>query len=119
MKKSKSVPATVVAAVAAMILTGCHSNPTEVRRCIDAKGNVIPDTMCSTGGSMGGSSYYGSHWVYGGSMSGSRLGGYHSSPSSGASISDGSGHSVSRGGFGSHGSGGSGGAGGEGGGRGS
>ncbi|HLP00241.1 MAG TPA: hypothetical protein VK171_16710, partial [Fimbriimonas sp.] len=47
MKKSQAVPATLCAAIAALILEGC-SNPTSVRRCVDPKsGTLLPDTACS------------------------------------------------------------------------
>lgn len=47
MKKSQAVPATLCAAIAAIILEGC-SNPTSVRRCVDpATGTLLPDNACS------------------------------------------------------------------------
>src|SRR5947209_2747126 len=107
MKKSKQVPATLVATVAALMSVGC-SRPgvTEVRRCIDDQGRVMPDSMCTGSSGYGGGGYSGgyyrsSHWVYGGSFSNGSVSRYHSSPSLGASVSDSSGHTISRGGFGS------------------
>ena len=112
MKKSKNVPATLVVAVAALTLAGCGHNNTEVRRCIDASGRVLPDSMCGGTGYSSGYGYGLNHWVYGGSYSGSRFSGYHSTPSDGADISDSAGHTISRGGFGGGSSGGGGGSGG-------
>lgn len=104
MKKSKKVPATLLTAVAAIVAAGCSSGVTEVRRCVDASGKVLPDMMCS--GSTTGTGYYGgTHWVYGGSLRGSTVSGYHSTPTPDATINDSSGHTISRGGFGSSGSG--------------
>lgn len=49
MKKSAAVPATLCASVAALILSGCGSTPSTVRRCVDpATGTVMPDTACTT-----------------------------------------------------------------------
>ncbi len=87
----------MVAAVAAAMLSGCGS--TQTRRCVDDRGNVIPDQNCVN--STYGSPYYGrSRWGYGGSYSGGVLRNFSSTPSSGANIQDSTGHSISRGGFG-------------------
>ena len=120
MKKSKQVPAVLVAAVAAYLVAGCSSGPTDVRRCVDATGKVVPDINCENGSGSGtfvggngysgsggysGSYYHSSHWVYGGSYSPSTgtVSGYHSTPSAGADVTDSAGHSISRGGFGGRG----------------
>ena len=110
MKKSKQVPAILITAVAAFAASGCGCGVTEVRRCVDTTGRILPDYMCNNGtgtyvgggsGYYGGSSYYSRpHWVYGGSVSGSSVSGYHTTPSEGATINDSSGHTISRGGFG-------------------
>lgn len=120
MKKSKSVPATLIVSIAAAIVTtGCGCNATQVRRCVDSTGRVLPDSACtgpmpsgnytySTGGGYGGSSYYSRpHWIYGGSYGSGRVSGGSLTPSGGADVVDGSGHTISRGGFGGGGGGGS------------
>lgn len=110
MKRSSHVPAKLLIATAAAILAGC-SGPTEIERCVDNYGNVLPDAACEPGYAGG---YYGGggggivivpHYVYGGSVSGGRVSGYRSSPSSNAHVTNSSGRSISRGGFGSSGGG--------------
>lgn len=84
MKKSSVVPATLVASIAALVVTGCG----ERRDCVDNMGNKLPDSACNSG-SYAGHVY--PHWVYGGSRSSSgRITGGSTTPHS----------SVSRGGFG-------------------
>jgi hypothetical protein len=102
MKKSKSVPATFVAGLAAAYLAGCSGGQTAARQCVDAYGNPIPDIQCRSANSQGvvighygvpgGGGYYGGNGFYGGSRGGTVSGG---SVSTGSSVS-----SVSRGGFG-------------------
>jgi|GEM_PF-1398869 len=127
MKKSKKVPAALVVTVAAYLATSCGPGVSEVRRCVDATGKVIPDINCQNGTGAGtyvGGNSYGSgyssgyyhspHWIYGGSYSSSTgtVSGYHSTPTEGATINDSSGHTISRGGFGGSGGGSGGGRGG-------
>ncbi|MBS1721828.1 MAG: hypothetical protein JSS66_02350 [Armatimonadetes bacterium] len=62
MKKSHRVPATLVAAMAASLtVQGCSS-----QKCVDAQGNVLPDSMCRSG-----SSYAGAHYIRTGGFGGS------------------------------------------------
>lgn len=95
MRKSSSVPLTVLASLA--LLSGCRDGY-ETRNCVDAQGRIVPDTNCQTP-SSGGSGF---RYMYGGS-SGGRIGdtvvGGHSTPGESG---------VSRSGFG-HGGGGEGG----------
>ncbi|AIE84099.1 hypothetical protein OP10G_0731 [Fimbriimonas ginsengisoli Gsoil 348] len=104
------MPAVFVAAVAASLVAGCSSaGPTEIRRCVDASGNVLPDQYCDQPGMYrsSGIHYYGTpHWGYGGSMQGNVLRGFAASPSSDAEVVTPSGRTISRGGFGGSGSGG-------------
>lgn len=98
MKKSKTVPATLLTSIAAVVLVGCGGR-TEVRRCVDDKGNILPDVQCQSPGRVGG--YYGyPHWVYGGSVNGNRVSNFRSTPTDGATIKSSSGQVISRGGFG-------------------
>jgi hypothetical protein len=103
MKKSKAVPATLVGALAAVLVaSGCGSGPVQTRRCVDEKGNVMPDSYC-TGVSR--SIYYGGmyrspRWIYGGTMSGNRVSGYSLAPDPGATVKSSNGTVISRGGFG-------------------
>lgn len=108
MKKS-SVPVTpLVAAVAALVVTtGCNTQR-QVRRCVDERGNVLPDSACTTGGY--GAGYYGGirafgypRWVYGGNVRNGQAFGFTSSPNPRATVVDGAGRTISRGGFGSSG----------------
>jgi len=105
MKKSKAVPATLIATIAAITLNGC-SRSAEIGRCVDASGKLLPDSACQSMGGYGSGSYSSGyhgymypHWVYGGHVSGGSVSGYHSSPTSGNATTA-SGHSISRGGFG-------------------
>jgi hypothetical protein len=100
MRKSKSVPLTLLATAA---LTGCN-HQREVRNCVDAENHIVRDSLCkspSPGAYGGGGSY---HYVYGGA-SGGNLGDtvVHASdePASGADIVSGETGDVVRGGFGS------------------
>jgi hypothetical protein len=108
MRRSKDVSLTLLAALA-LSTTACDNRPLEVRNCIDAKGQIIPDSKCQqhpAGGSGGG----GAHFIYGGS-SGGRVGdtvvGGSAEAEAGAHIVSGE-DGVARGGFG-HGGGGEGG----------
>jgi hypothetical protein len=94
MKKSKAVPATLVASLAAVIISGC-GNQRQVRRCVDNQGNILPDIQCNSTTTYR-SGFY-PHWVYGGSVSGRRVSGYSSTPSSSADIVNSSGTVVRRG----------------------
>jgi len=99
MKKSKRVPATFVAGLAAAIMAGCSGGRSPVRQCVDQYGNLIADIECRQANSRGivighygvpgGGGYYGGGGggYVGGARGGSVSGG----------VSDGS---VSRGGFG-------------------
>jgi hypothetical protein len=82
MKKSKFVPATFVATIAAVALTGCG----ERRDCVDVNGNVLPDSAC-TSGSYAGHIY--PHWIYGGSMSNGRVTGGSTTPHTSSGVSRG------------------------------
>jgi len=98
MKKSKAVPATLVASIAAIVVAGC-GNSTQVRRCVDDQGNVLPDSQCqntSTTTYRRSSGFY-PHWVYGGSVSGRRVTGYSTTPSSSHDIVNSSGSVIRRG----------------------
>lgn len=105
MKRSSSVPATFVAAVAATLLTGC-SSPREVRRCVDDRGQVLPDSACEYPRSNYGYRTWGTpHWGYGGSISGGYLRGFSATPSGDRDVVTPSGRTISRGGFGGSGGG--------------
>ena len=137
LRRSRQVMTTLLAAAAAVsvaTLNGC-SNTTTTARCVDQNGNVLPDSACGSGTSVGGSGgggYIGGghgtvgtqpRWVYGGgggSAVGSRATGFSTSAPSEGGISSPSG-TVVRGGFGgegaAHGGGGEGGGHGGGGGE--
>ena len=97
MRRSAHVPASLVAALAAAMLTGCAA-PSETRRCLDESGNVLPDSYCATGargGVYGGRRFFGvPRFGYGGSLRGGRVEGSHATPSR---------STIQRGGFGSSG----------------
>lgn len=112
MRKSQSVPLTLLAAAALSASVGCD-HPTEVRNCVDAQHHIVPDDRC---GHYGGGSYF----VYGGASggrSGDTVVGGASEPEEGARVVSGESGAVVRGGFGG-GEGGEGGEGGHGGGEG-
>ena len=96
MKKSKAVPATLVASIAAIVVAGC-GNSTQVRRCVDDQGNVLPDTQCTNPSTSTYRSGFYPHWVYGGSLNGRRVSGYSSTPSSSHDIVNSSGSVIRRG----------------------
>lgn len=95
MKKSKRVPATFVAGLAAAFIAGCSGGRATTRGCIDDYGNVVPDIECrqanSRGVVLGHYGVPGGGGYYGGGGGG---GGFH-----GGGSNSGVG-SVSRGGFG-------------------
>lgn len=106
MKRSSNVPAAFLMATAAAMMAGC-SGPTEIERCVDNYGNILPDAACERGYYAGGGGYYGGggvivvpHYVYGGSVSGGRVSGFRSSPSSNAHVTNSTGHTITRAGFG-------------------
>ena len=110
MKKSKAVPATLVCAVAAMTIAGCHRE-SQLRRCVDNTGKVLPDSYCEEMHRHRSSfSHYGyPHFVYGGyggHTPGSQARGFVNTPNPGADVVTGSGRVISRGGFGGRGGGG-------------
>ena len=117
MRRSRIVAAGLAGTVAAL-MAGC-SRQTETADCVDARGNVLPDSACQNynqgynqgynGGGYGGGGVVivngggGGHWVYGGNVvtsgGGRRISGGSSSPSGDGEVSSRSGTSV-RGGFG-------------------
>lgn len=108
MKMSRDVPATLVAAIAAAMLTGC-SHPREVRRCLDRDGRLLDDRYCEQPARYpyrgGGGIVYIPSFGYGGSYNGGRYSGFSRSPSGSADVVTPSGRTISRGGFGSSGGG--------------
>lgn len=98
MKKSAQVPAALVFAVSATLISfGCGADVVEVRRCVDQNGFVLPDTYCGPyGGGYGGYSNYGGYRIYGrpsyvyGGVGSNSFGGYVSGysrvPTEGAQI---------------------------------
>jgi len=57
--KAFAIP--IVAAVAAALLAGCSDSQTQ---CVDANGNVLPDSACqSTSSSPGSAGYIRPHWA--------------------------------------------------------
>jgi len=108
-RKSRRVSITLLGATAAVIMgvaSGCSDNTqSTTAHCVDAQGNVLPESACSPGGyntGYGGGGYYGGSWVYGGSMNNNRVSGYSTSAPASGDISTDSGHVV-RGGFGGEG----------------
>lgn len=107
MRKSQSVPITLLAAAAIAAPTACDNRPREIRNCVDAQNHIASDERCDhpSGYTGGGVPAGGYRYVYGGS-SGGRTGdtvfGGSSSPKAGAVIVSGE-TGVSRGGFGGEG----------------
>ena len=106
MKKTKHIEGALLTAVAVIALTGCSSSSKEyTRRCVDSKGNVLPDSQCSTGRTGGMYPY----WIYthaGTMWSGNRVtSGYERTAPTNATVKSSSGGVIStpRGGFGSSG----------------
>ena len=100
---SREVPATLVAAIAAAMLTGC-SQPREVRRCLDKDGRVIADQYCENPRRYpyrSGGIVFIPSFGYGGSYSGGRVTGYNRAPNPNAHVVTPAGKTISRGGFGS------------------
>ena len=102
MKKSRSVPATFVAGLAAAMLAGCSQREAEQRACVDMQGNILPDIMCRQATASG--TVVG-HWGYPTSHlgGGGYAGGGASYRGGGGGITSGTGSvgsSVARGGFG-------------------
>ncbi len=104
-KKTRTIQASLISALAATVLTGCsRPGPTEVRRCVDDKGKELPDSACenpSAYRSSHGVSYF-PFWIYGGSRGVDGIyRGFRTSPSDGATVVTPAGKTISRGGFGS------------------
>jgi len=57
-RSARPLTLTIVAAMAAAIVTGCSQN---TRRCVDASGRPIPDVACRA---SGGSGYSYPHYIY-------------------------------------------------------
>ena len=87
--RRKQMGLTIVAAVAATIVTGCSSR---TQQCVDAAGRPIPNSACRAGGGAG---YSYPHYIYRRSGGSSFFGGSHGTSSG-----------TVRGGFGFHGFGG-------------
>jgi uncharacterized protein YgiB involved in biofilm formation len=94
---------------AQLMLQGCGPTVTQVRRCVDEYGRLLPDNYCGSPYSYYPSGYGGIYYtgrpsyVYGGSGSfvyGSRVTGYTTTPSNGARVVDTHGTVINRGGFG-------------------
>jgi hypothetical protein len=106
MKKSASVPLTILASVAALAMSGCNRR-TELQRCADEQKRIVDDRMCDQRQPYTGM-YPRYHWWYGGA-SGGRYGdaivGGGGSPTAGFSsvrAGEGGAHGgTTRGGFGS------------------
>ena len=99
MKKSLSVPATLLIATAASLLaSGCSSPVSQQRRCVDSKGNWIEDRNCSVGTTGG---MAGAYWLYGGTASryGQPVSGGSRTMNPNAHVTDSAGRTIQRGGF--------------------
>ncbi|MGC2617452.1 MAG: hypothetical protein WA414_00335 [Acidobacteriaceae bacterium] len=105
MRKSRTVPITLLAAAALAASTSCDDHPREVSNCVDSQNHIVSDQKCDHPGFYGGS--YGGgpgsfHYIYGGA-SGGRMNdtvvGGSLTPAPGADIVSGE-TGVSRGGFG-------------------
>lgn len=101
MKKSLSVPATLLIATAAtFIAAGCSSRVAQQqRRCVDSKGNWIEDRNCDA--TYTGTRIPGSYWMYGGAAAalGSRVTGGSRTMDPNAHVTDSAGRTIQRGGF--------------------
>lgn len=74
MKKTKNIEGALLMSVAVVALQGCSSRE-YTRRCVDDKGNLIPDSAC-TSPTTAGRGYISPHWIYvhgGTRYSGSRV----------------------------------------------
>lgn len=106
-KKTKHIEGALLTAVAMIALTGCSSSSSKeyTRRCVDSKGNVLPDSQCSTGRTGGMYPY----WIYthgGTRFNGNRVvSGYERTAPTNATVKSSTGTTIStpRGGFGSSG----------------
>lgn len=99
MRKSKTVPLTLLAAAALTVPPGCDSHPTEVRNCVDNQNHIVSDDRCAHPALYGGGGY---HFLYGGrsgGKSGDTVEGGFYEPEAGARIVSGE-SGVVRGGFG-------------------
>lgn len=107
MRKSSSVPLTLLATAAIAMPSGCDNRPREIRNCVDAQNHIVSDDRCDRPSSYVGGGGAG-HYIYGGS-SGGRVGdtvfGGAETPRAGAVIVSGE-SGVVRGGFGGEGEGG-------------
>jgi hypothetical protein len=91
MRKSREVPITLLAALAAILSSTAGCSQDESRNCVDSQGRILPDSYCgSSSGIVGGP-----HYVYGGSS-----GGHVGDTVVGGSTES---HGVGFGGFGEHG----------------
>jgi hypothetical protein len=110
MRKSRTVPLTLLTATALATTTGCDNRPRVIRNCVDAQNQIVTDDRCDHPAFYpgGGVAY---HYLYGG-RSGGRMGdtveGGSSEPEAGARVVSGE-TGVERGGFGHAGEGGHGG----------
>lgn len=99
MRKSTTVPLTLLAVTALAGPQGCDSRPTEVRNCVDSQSLIVSDDRCDHPSLYGGGGY---HYLYGGRSGGRTgdtvVGGFYE-PEAGARIVDGE-TGVVRGGFG-------------------
>lgn len=99
MRKSQTVPLTLLAVSALGVPPGCDSRPTEVRNCVDSQNHIVSDDRCDHPALYSGGGY---HFVYGGA-SGGKMGDTvvsgSDTPEAGARVVSGE-TGVSRGGFG-------------------
>lgn len=73
MKKTKNIEGALLMSVAVVALQGCSSRE-YTRRCVDDKGNIIPDSACTSTTTARG--YVSPHWIFvhsGTRYSGSRV----------------------------------------------
>jgi hypothetical protein len=105
MRKSRTVPLTLLAAAALAASPGCDDRPREVSNCVDNQSHIVSDQKCEHpafyGGSYGGGSN-GFHYIYGGSSGGhmnDTVVGESLAPAPGAVVVSGE-TGISRGGFG-------------------
>lgn len=115
MRKSRTVPLTLLAAAALAASTGCDDRPREVSNCVDSQNHIVSDQKCEHPAFYGG--FYGPgsfHYIYGGASGGHMndtvIGG-SLTPAPGAEVVSGE-TGIVRGGFGGGGEGGEGGHGG-------
>jgi len=73
MRKSQTVPLTLLAAAALATSTGCDDRPREVSNCVDNRNHIVSDQKCdhpALYGGSGGGGGGGFHYIYGGSSGG-------------------------------------------------